>query len=85
MIDERLIAGDDHACPTDLDSIAVNDHALAALAADLAPVRVALCGTETLTGELAGVGEDVVTLRVPTLPPQVVYLPMGAIESFSPQ
>jgi len=59
--------------------------ALSAMAMDLAPVRIALVGTEILIGDLMGAGEDVVTLRVPGTPPRPAYLPVAAIEAFSPR
>jgi hypothetical protein len=59
--------------------------ALAALATDLAPVRVALVGTEVLVGELVSAGEDVITLRTPGTPPRPAYLPIAAVEAFSPR
>jgi hypothetical protein len=59
--------------------------ALAAMAMDLSPVRLALIGTETLTGELTGAGDDVITLRLPGIPPRPAYLPIAAVEAFSPQ
>jgi hypothetical protein len=59
--------------------------ALAAMAADLAPLRLALIGSETLVGDLVGAGEDVVTLRLPGNPPRPTFVPVTAVEGFSPQ
>jgi hypothetical protein len=58
--------------------------ALGAMAVDLAPLRVALLGTETLAGTLRSAGEDVITLQMPGTPPRPAYLPIRAIEAFSP-
>ena len=60
-------------------------NALAAMAMDVSPVRIALAGTETLTGELTGAGDDVITLRLAGVPPRPAYLPIAAVEAFSPQ
>ena len=48
-----------------------------------APLRLALRGTETLVGDLVGVGEDVVTVRVSGHPPRSAYVPLDAVEAFS--
>jgi hypothetical protein len=59
--------------------------ALAAMASDLAPIRLALSGTETLVGDLVAAGEDVVTLRVRGNPPRSTFIPIAGVEAFSPQ
>lgn len=61
------------------------DEALRAVAAEVAPVRLALRGGATVDGELTAVGIDVVTVRLPTTPPRMTYLSAPTIEAFSPR
>lgn len=61
------------------------DEALRLMAGELAPVRLALRGGDTVDGDLIAVGHDVVTLRRPAQPPQVNYLAAPAIEAFIPR
>jgi len=57
--------------------------ALSALGADRAAVALTLAGGQTVRGELAGVGADVLTLRGPGLGAQVL-VPLGAVEVCAP-
>ncbi len=58
--------------------------ALAALAGDLAPVRLWLDGGEHLTGQLVAAGIDVVTLRLATSGRDHAYAPVRAIAVCTP-
>ncbi|HET9078120.1 MAG TPA: hypothetical protein VFN68_14380 [Acidimicrobiales bacterium] len=64
----------DRAAPLTLSLVA----ALAELAAERAPVRLAT-GSERLDGELASVGDDVVTVRVGRSPGRLVHVAVGAL------
>lgn len=54
--------------------------ALAALAAEMVPVQLDLGDTQ-LSGELAGVGEDVVILRSPATARPTLYVPLRRVEA----
>jgi hypothetical protein len=52
---------------------------VAGLAEDRAMVQVITGSGEVVAGEVTTVGLDVVTLRTPTRPPGVVYVPLAAV------
>lgn len=58
--------------------------ALAALAAEMLPVRLLLAGGEVLAGDLVGAGADVVTVLLPTSPRSHAHAAIRAIDVCTP-